>query len=313
VAGANAPTPAPATSSTTGAVDGKLVPLDPDARAPSILARPENSNVVAAALNAKRNSVALVRSLSGKQQLWVGRSPPDPATAAQFRPVTYSSGAGAPATLSRPSYLPGAGDRVLVVGDGHLFDVDLGSGVAMEVTVPASIGVPVGVSVAPDGARIAIVTATKAYVATVDSSKTPATIQPNADSIREIYVGEQPNLQAVGWYYEHQIIVGGRFGTKSGLVAAAIDGGSLAAFGAENLLGTQLTQLSAVPWDPAGEDSPGNVVIETAGPTQAYIPYRSGAMDPIRAPASAASPSPSASGGSVQPPRVTAAFYADVN
>jgi hypothetical protein len=300
-----------------GAVDGKVVPLDREARAPSILALPENVNVVAAALNVKQNSAALVRSGGGKQQLWVGR-PPAAQAAPQFRPASFPSLAIAPSTFSRPSYLPGAGARVLIVGDGHLYDVDLGSGVASEVTVPPNIGSPVGVSVAPDGARIAIVTAAKAWVATIDSSKTPAAIGTDADSMREVYVGEQPSLQAVGWYYEHQIVVGGRFGGGSALIVAAIDGGALATVAAENLIGTQITQLSAVPRDPAGEDSAGSLVIETvasqSSPPLAYQTFVSGGLEQIRPPSSGSSPSPSGSGsgGSTQPPRVTAAFYADV-
>jgi hypothetical protein len=240
--------------------------------------------------------------------LWVGRTPADQ-SAAQFRRVAFRPGGG---TFSRPSYLTGAGDRVLIVVDGDLYDVDLGSAGATKVELPSLAGPPVAVSVAPDGARVAIVTADRAYVATIDSSKTPAKVEPTAGApIREVYLGGLPTLRGVGWYSEHQIVVGGR----TGLMISAIDGGSLEKTGPANLLNAQLTQLSAVPWDPAG-GSGGNVVIEAFGSNEAlkaYRPYRQ-ELTPIEAPtpgSSASSPSPSSSGPPVLP-RVTAPFYADV-
>lgn len=294
-----------------GSVDGKVTALDPLADAPSILDRPENANVVAAAINTRQNSAALVRAIGTGKQLWVGRTPADQ-TPQQFRVATFPP----VTTFSRPSYLPGARERVLIVADGALYDVDLGSGVPTRVDLPAAIGPLVSIAVAPDGARIAFVTASKVYVALIDSSKSPAVIRADSQqSIQEIYVGQRQNLRAVGWYYEHELVVGDR----SALVVAAIDGGSLRTIGAENLLGTELTQLSAVPWDPILNNA-GNLVIETRapqnGPLQVFTPYMSGMGEAIQPPSSA-SPSPSGSpsgpGGAKPPaPKLTAAFYADV-
>jgi hypothetical protein len=299
-----------------GSVDGKVTALDSEAEPPSILARPENANVVAAALNVKQNSAAFVRVIGGgKPQLWVGRTPSD-GTASPFLQAKFPS----VTTFSRPSYLPGAGDRVLVVADGVLYDVNLGTGVPSKVDLPPSIVALVGISVAPDGARIAIVTEKSVHVALIDSSKSPAVIRSDSpQSIREIYVGDQLNLRAVGWYYEDQLVVGGRFGDKSALKVAAIDGGVLQMIGAPNLLGTELTQLSAVPWDPV-LDNAGNLAIETRTPPtsllQVFTPYGAGMGDPLTPPPSR-SPSPSPSGspsGGARPPapKLTAAFYADV-
>ncbi|GAA1040075.1 hypothetical protein GCM10009557_60330 [Virgisporangium ochraceum] len=293
------------------AVNGTVKPLEPGVTPPSILSRPENANVVAAAVNVRQNSAALVRrtSATAPPQLWVGRTPADQ-SAAQFRLAQFG---GSISTFSRPSYLPGAGDRVLIVADNRLYDVDLGSGLASPVELPAVIGAPVAVSVAPDGARVAIVTATRAYVATLDPSKVPALINSGTGgSVREIFLGGLTNLKGVGWYYEHQLAVGG----ENGLVIAAIDGGALEAVGPVNLQGFRLTQLSAVPWSPATGDG-GNLVIEAAGTNnaiQAYQPYRLN-LDPLQPPPSpaGASPAPSASGASAPlAPKVTAPFYADV-
>ena len=298
-----------------GAVDGKLKPIDPEVSPPSILNLPENSYVVAAAVNTRQNSAALVRQVGGgPRQLWVGRTPAD-RSAATFTHVAGLDGLVGP--YSRPSYLPGA-DRVLIVAAGNLYDVNLGTGEVSPVNLPLPLaGALVAVSVAPDGARIAMVTAGKVYVATIDPSKPPVTINANsAQPLRELYVGNTlGDLRGVAWNFEHQIIVGGR----SGLVVTAIDGGSRAPAGPSGLQGAQLTQLSAVSWDPINNLGGGDVVIEVSAPggRQSYFPY-SPVMRAIKAPevrgaSPSASPSGSPSASAPPPdPRVTAAFYADV-
>jgi hypothetical protein len=291
-----------------GAVNGKLIPLDPGVSAPSILDRPENSNVVAAAVNTRQNSAALVRQVgNGPRELWVGRTPAD-RSAATFTHVVGLD--GVIGTYSRPSYLPGAGDRVLIVAAGNLYDVDLGTGVATAVNLPSPLaGSLVAVSVAPDGARIAMVTASKVYVATIDPSKLPVTIGADTpQQLRELYVRNLADLRGVAWNFEHQIIVGGR----SGLMIAAIDGGTLASTGPKDLQGALLMQLSAVPRDPINNLGGGDVVIEVSasGIRQSFAPYSE--LLAVKAPESrGASPSPSASTPPADPP-VTAAFYADV-
>ena len=98
--------------------------------------------------------------------------------------------------------------------------------------LPQLDGAPVAVSVAPDGARIAIVTATRVYVATIDPSKIPAVINSGPTSpVREIFLAGLTDLRGVGWYDEHQLAVGG----AHGLMIAAIDGGALEAIGPVNL------------------------------------------------------------------------------
>lgn len=289
------------------AVDGSVKPLQAGETPPSILGRPENANVVAAAVNTKQNSAALVRQIGGQKSLFVGRTPAD-GSAPQFRQVAL----GPVGRFSRPTYLPGA-DRVLIVADGRLFDVDLGTAAFTEVTLPPPIaGLAVAVSVAPDGARVAIVTDGKAHVTTIDSTKRPAAINVNATPIQEVYIGKLAKLQGVGWFYEHQIAVGGQFG----IMVAAIDSGALEQIGPPNLLGNALTQLSAVPWNPIGGEG-GNLVFEGIEPQRntavAYVPYKT-AVDALPAPAQpGAGASPSASGaGAPVLPRVTAPFYADV-
>jgi hypothetical protein len=294
-----------------GAVNGKVIPIDPDVAPPSILSRPENSDVVAAAVNTRQNSAALVRQVGGgPRQLWVGRTPVD-RSAAAFIHVAGLDGLVGP--YSRPSYLPGAGDRVLIVAAGNLYDVDLGTGAVYAVNLPSPLaGALVAVSVAPDGVRIAMVTVSNVYVATIDPSKPPVTIGAgSARQLRELYVAPLIDLRGVAWNYEHQIIVGGR----SGLMITAIDGGTLTSTGPNGLVGGQLTQLSAVPRDPVNNLGGGDVVIEVASTSahrQSYVPYSQ--LVAVKAPAaSRPSPAPSAS-ASTPPsdPRVTAAFYADV-
>ena len=243
----------------------------------------------------------------GPRQLWVGRTPAD-RSAATFTHVAGLDGLIGP--YSRPSYLPGASDRVLIVAAGNLYDVDLGTGATYAVNLSLPSGEPlVAVSVAPDGARIAMVTASKVYVATIDSSKPPVTIGVNSAQLRELYVGNLVDLRGVAWNFEHQIIVGGR----SGLMITAIDGGTLTSLGPNGLQGAQLTQLSAVPRDPINNLG-GDVVIEATSTSglQSYFPLSQ--LVAANAPAaSRPSPAPSAS-ASAPPsdPRVTAAFYADV-
>jgi hypothetical protein len=289
------------------AIDGAVRPVQATQSPPSILSLPENANVVAAAVNTRQNSAALVRQVNGQRTLWVGRTPAD-GTAAKFRQVRFPRPVG---VFSRPSYLPGAGDRVLVVADGALYDVDLGTAEALPVDPPATAGSPVAVSVAPDGARVAIVTGGNAYVTTIDPTKRPAVINTGATAtLQEVYLGGLANLQGVGWFYEHQIAVGG----TSGIMVAAIDGGALEQVGPDNLLGVSLTQLSAVPWNPIGGEG-GNLVFEGSESSNAaaYVPYKTN-LDPLRAPPlQGATPAPSASGtGTPAVRRVTAPFYADV-
>jgi hypothetical protein len=289
------------------AVDGSVKPLQAGETPPSILSLPENANVVAAAVNTKQNSAALVRRVGGQESLVVGGAA-GAGSAPQFRPVAFG---GAVASFSRPTYLPGAGNRVLIVGGGRLYDVDLATAGWVEVPLPSITGTPVAVSVAPDGARVAIVTESKAYVTTIDTTKRPAAINVNASpALQEVYIGKLTDLRGVGWFYEHQIAVGGR----SGIVVAAIDSGALEQIGPPNLLGVSLTQLSAVPWNPIGGEG-GNLVFEAQVPGKgdaAYVPYKSN-LDPLLAPSSGAAPAPSASGAATPPvPRVTAPFYADV-
>jgi hypothetical protein len=292
-----------------GAVNGNLRPLDPGVSKPSILTLPENSNVVAAALNVRQNSAALVRQVDGRRTLYVVRTPAD-RSAVQFVAADLPDQVG---PFSRPSYLPGAGDRVLVVAGGNLYDVDLGSGKATMVSLPPPLtpGSLVAVSVAPEGARIAMVTASRAYVATIDPSKLPATVGPGSGQpIRELYARNLSDLRGVGWSNEDQLVIGGR----SGLIATAIDGSHDPAV-QPTLLTAALTQVAAVPRNPAGNTGYGDVVIEvsTSGVGQSYSAFQSDIRDLKAPPVPGASPSPSASASAPpQEPRVTAPFYADV-
>jgi hypothetical protein len=275
-----------------GVLDGRVVPVSPSAMSPSILQQPENSGVVLAAVNRATNAAALVRrGENGRPQLWIGRNNVEP----RFVQASFPA---APATLSRPSFVPGGDGRVLIAGDGMLWDVTP-DGVAR--SVPLAVGDVTAVSVAPDGARVGLVTGGGAVVASLEASGTPAVGTP----VR-LYLPTVPQARGIGWLAEDRVVVGG----PSALAEATIDNGFNKSIAPNNLTGGQLTQVAAVPGNPF-DGTTGSVVVEV-GNQQAYYAYSSGLVEIVPLPGASPSPSASASAGtSPTTPRMSAPFYVD--
>jgi hypothetical protein len=277
-----------------GVLDGRVVPVSPSATVPSILQQPENSGVVLAAVNRASNAAALVRrDENGRPTLWIGRNNGEP----RFVQASFPA---APAALSRPSFVPGGDGRVLIAGDGVLWDVTP-DGVAR--SVPLAVGDVTAVSVAPDGARVALVAGGTAVVAPLDASGGLAVGTP-----LRLYTPDVPQVRGIGWRSEDQVVVGG----PSALAEVTIDNGIQASIAPDNLAGGLVTQVASVPGNPFDGTS-GSVVVEI-GNQQAYYAYRSGLVQIVPLPGTSASPSPSASasaGTDSAVPRMSAPFYVD--
>jgi hypothetical protein len=275
--------------------DGHVVAVSPDEQSPSILRQPDyNSNVVLAAVNRPNNVAALVRREGGGAlALWLGRGGAEPA-------YTRAAIPGA-TTMSRPSFIPGTGGRVLIAVDGTLYEVALDGQIR---PVPNAPGGVTAVSVAPDGARVALVTAGGPVVAALDATAAWVSIGPT----RSLYVTNLPKIGGIGWLYEDRLVMGG----ESAMVEVAIDNGRVERIAPANLARAQVTELSAVPGSPF-EANRGNVVVAAgvdAGAQQAYYAYSSGLV-PITLP-QVSSPAPSASvGPNSTPPKLSAPFYID--
>jgi hypothetical protein len=273
---------------------GRVVAVSPLAPSPSILLQPENSDVILAAVQRSNNDAALVRQLAGRLELWLGGGGTESAYVKAMFP-------GTPQTMSRPSFMPGTG-RVLVAVDGTLCDVALTGGV-QPVTVPSAWGRVTAVSVAPDGARVALVVDGRAVAAPLDPTAAVA-------SIGEPRVLSTPGVSqahGIGWLYDDRVVVGG----ASAMVEVAIDNGRIDPFAPANLAGSQLTQVSAVPGNPF-DGTRGSVVVEAGNPQQAYFAYASGLVPIV--PLGVPSPSASASagtGGNSAAPKMSAPFYVD--
>jgi hypothetical protein len=281
-----------------GVVNGQVVAASTQ-NPPAILASPQNNQVVAAAMrgNPDRAEVALVRQIDGKPELWLGRFRGD-TEGAQF----VRAAMPAVKTMSRPSFLH-TGERVLVAADGELYDVDP-SGRAQQVAglAPELRGAR-AVSVSPDGTRVAIVTAQRVLVATLDTSAPTAKLV----RIRALDTPGLTLLRAVAWSYEHQLVVAG--GDR--LVEVSIDNGSYMSITPENLGTLEITHVASlpVPVQPNRDTTRGPTVIEAG--SLGYYAYSQ--MLPITTrsvPAPSAAPTPSRSPSApTAPPPLRAPFF----
>jgi hypothetical protein len=281
-------------------LEGRVVAVSRLAASPSILSKPENSNVVLAAVHRSNNAAALVRQASnGNLELWLGRNAAEPA----YIRVVFTGAR----SMSRPSFMPGAKGRLLIAVDGTLYDVAT-DGQAQAVKVPSQPGPVTAVSVAPDGARVALITGGKAVVAPLDSTAALASLgEP-----RELYTPGVPEAHGIGWLYDDRVVVGG----ASAMVEVAIDNGRFDPFAPTNLAGSQLTQVSAVPGNPF-DGTRGSVVVDAVPPTPAaavplaYYAYSTGLVPIVPLGTPSPAPSASAGAGTAEPTKMSAPFYLD--
>jgi hypothetical protein len=277
--------------------DGRVVAVSATASTPSVLQQPENSGVVAAAVNRTNNSAALVRRVGAKLRLWVGGL----SGGRQLVETGLPEADG----MSRPSFVPGFDGRVLVAVDGTLYDVAV-NGQAQPITLMrpgGGVRTVTAVSVAPDGARVALVVDGQVVVAPME----PTAAKVNIGALRELYA-PAADWACVGWLYEDRLVVGG----TSAMAEVAIDNGRIERIAPGNLAGARVTQLSAIPGNPF-DGVRGNVVVEVVeagkAPEASYA-YGSGLVA-ITA-SQAVSPAPSASGDpNTTMPKLTAPFYLD--
>jgi hypothetical protein len=278
-------------------LDGKVLPVFANTATPRVLDAAENAGVVTAAVNRANGTAALVRpGAGGMLELWV-RGPDTEFRRADLPPI---------AAMSRPSYVAGTNGRLLIVAGGALYSI------APDGTrgdVRSSPNAVTAVSVAPDGARVALVTNGQLVVAPLDTTGGTMTI----GTTQPLYLGGLTDVRGIGWLFEHRLVVATAGPQESKLTDVAIDNGFLDDLTPTNLGAAQLSQVSAVPGNPI-DGVRGSVVVETTdrGNRQAFYTYDE--LTPIPLPPSATpSPAPSASTspGTTPVKRLVAPFFAD--
>jgi hypothetical protein len=282
---------------------GTVVQHSTGARVPPVLEAPENSYVVSAAVNGIRNSAAVVRAIGGMRELWIGRYGRETAAPRLVRVALPPT-----TVMSRPSYLPDVGNRVLVAAGDHVYDV-ADDGTFKQVQFSAPVGPVTAVAVAPDGSRLAFVARDGVYVTTINSATTPASV---AQAPRQLYTGPMGKPLAVAWAYEHQLVVA----SATELMEVAIDSAHRAPIALPNLFAQKINQLASVPRTATSGEVRGPIVVDVDG--RANYVFTSSGLRAVEMPGTAtqsAAPRPSPS-GSREPtpaqPVLSAPFYLDV-
>lgn len=191
---------------------GRIVPALADASLPAVLsgslAGELNSHVQRAAMSVDGASLMLVRAASGGgSEVWLGRVGGQTRSGAVYTQVTGLGSRG----IGTPSLLPSSSTALIPVAGG-LRSVSA-DGVAHPVTFtePPPGGDVTAVSVAPDGARVALVADGHLYVAPLSAAPgsgrlTVGRLRPLATTFTQ--------LTEVTWTQEDDVAFGGR-GTVS--------------------------------------------------------------------------------------------------
>jgi len=244
-----------------GVADGKLVPLPVGSQnSPAVLASTANRNVVSASVSRDPDRVAFVRRAgNGTLTLSIQRSGEGPL------PKPVEVGLGRIDSMSRPAWIPGATDRLVVAAEGRLYAVTAGGGPS-EIT-PDGISGVTAVSVAPDGRRIAYVAQGRAYVAALGFGPT-VTVDPQ----RRPLLPGQLEAAGIAWTSEDRVIVAGSANGRAALWHVRADGAV-----AENLsppdtaLIDPLIDVVAFPQSPVRPSTNVEAMVQTA--TVAYNLY----------------------------------------
>jgi hypothetical protein len=283
-------------------VDGKVVPMVP-APTPPVLAAPENSNVLWAAISRDKTFAALVRETGGKHQLVLGqKGEGDKVT---YQPVAF----GSADKLSRPAFLPGQA-RVLIINGGQLYLVTVG-GAVTEVT-PSGVSNLAAFSVAPDGHRIALVGTINEQPGVALASLTPSADTVIIGAPMAIDAGglDANSLGAVAWSRPDRVILGGSR-TLAGVVSHQL--AEVTVDGAHAVLSQQLTNqvthLVGYPQLPSVSAGPGRVLGQ-AGTGKNVLVFQYAGTQPVKLPPLAVGPSPSASPSSTAGRATTTTFSA---
>ncbi|GAA1382146.1 LpqB family beta-propeller domain-containing protein [Catellatospora chokoriensis] len=275
-----------------------------------------NSELVSAAVAKDETAFALVRrSGKGKQELYIGprSAPRDKSTTndTAAKPTIHSAGLTGD-SISRPIWLDRAGTTALVLHDGKLSVVLVhGTRPTSVDTTEAAFGKITGVTVAPDGRRMALVIGGDLYVAPLLRSKA----KQNAFKVgkpRKLATSLAGRLREVAFLREDTVVVS-TSGDVATLAYVTVDGAIEVTYPTGQK--AALTNLTAYVGNAGRTVTSGNVLLDVDNEaTKAYI----GTLDPLikeslllLPPPPSPSPSPSSSGPPQPPvePTVTAACF----
>lgn len=179
---------------------------------PAVLAVPQNSFVVSAAVSADQRVAALVRDdRSGGYGLYIVRDGQAPIEV----PVP------APNDLGRPSLVPGTDLLLVPTGgpDGKLLSVSTVDGSVADATRP--IGATAA-AISPDGRRVAYVADGAVYVAPLVIGSSGVTVGPNPRQL----LADRLTATAITWTSESWLVVAGTRGNdEAALWRVTADGG----------------------------------------------------------------------------------------
>lgn len=249
---ANAAASIKATAERFGVADGRVVPLPVGSakNALGVLASSANRNVISAAVTHEPDRVAFVRRLSnGNVYLSIQRA----GESGLPRPVEVNL--GRPASVSRPAWIPGATDRLLIAVGGRIYVVT-GAGGPSEIT-PDGVSDVTALSVAPDGRRIAFVSDGRAYVAALVVAGSAVSV----DNQRRPLVPGQIDAAAVAWTSEDRVLVAGSANGRAALWRVRADG-TVAEDTSPNEVA--LTDVVAYPQSPIRPTSSVEAMVQTA-------------------------------------------------
>lgn len=301
-------------------VDGKLtrvVRQGDESHPPlqDLLSDAFNNDVVSAAVAKDETAFALVRqSGGGKQQLYIGprSAPKDKSTTndTAAKPTIHSAGLTGD-SISRPIWLDRAGATALVLHDGKLSVVLVnGTSPTSVDTAEVAFGKITGVTVAPDGRRMALVIGGKLYVAPLLRASAK---QFKVGKPRRVTTSLAGRLREVAFLREDTVVVS-TSGDVAELAYVTVDGAIETTYTTGRK--AVITNLTASVGNAGRTQTSGNVLLDVD--KRANLGYP-GTLDPLRKewlqppPQSSPSPTPDPSpSGSPQPPvepTVTAACF----
>ncbi|MGH3714355.1 MAG: LpqB family beta-propeller domain-containing protein [Micromonosporaceae bacterium] len=178
-----------------------------------------NASVESAAVSMAGTTAALVRRTGERRDLLVGRVPPG---AVNVQRVT-----GLPATggMSRPTWIgTSARNAMLIVAAGGLYEVQLRTLRARRIELP-NVGPVRGVSVAPDGYRVALIAGGALYAGELPQQAAGKAVE----SLHRV-TDRLSDFTDVSWSSERHLAVAARGGSGPGLWKIGIDGVELSEF-----------------------------------------------------------------------------------
>ncbi|GAB4049632.1 hypothetical protein GCM10028775_18820 [Catellatospora paridis] len=299
-------------------VDGKLtrVARQGESYPPleNLLPDAVNEDLVSAAVAKDETAFALVRrSGGGKQELYIGprSAPQDKSTTndTAAKPTIHSTGLTGD-SISRPIWLDRAGATALVLHDGKLSVVPVhGTSPTGVDTALVAFGKITGVTVAPDGRRMALVIGGRLYVAPLlrASAKSFKVGKP-----RRVATSLAGRLREVAFLQEDTVVVSTTDDVAE-LAYVTVDGAIESTFTTGRK--AVLTNLTAFVGNAGRTETSGNVLLDVDN--RASRGFYGGTLDPLRKellllpPQSSPTPDPSSSASPPPPvePTVTAACF----